>query len=65
MKMLSAGRYRKGSYTLEAECPFCHKMNDDDFERGGDKAESLCEHFVKLTGGCGAYAFVFKGKVKA
>ena len=44
--------------TLYADCPYCHVENDDDFERD-DPTGTNCVHFVKVLGGCGAYAFVF------
>ena len=52
------GKERK--QTLEAHCPFCGIINDDEHERG--EKRTTCKHFVYISGGCGAYIFVFKKK---
>src|SRR3990172_6315034 len=52
-------RYSKHSIgTLEAVCPVCKTINDDNFKR--DEPSVNCSHFTRrIQGGCGAYMFYF------
>lgn len=57
-------RYGTGqdAQLLFAECPFCGVKNSDDKPGTyySHDEQTTCDHFIEVSGGCGAYMMVFK-----